>query len=711
MGKYINKNILLNTIINFSLLIIVEVIFKITNFFSLIDWASIRIIVSSLIISFIIANIEYFIPKKIHKYINISLIFVCSFYVLVETAFNNYIGVYMSLGTSSQLGAVIDYIREFILSFKWYYYFNLLPFVISILYYIFLNKRIIKKFNISVEKNNYKTLDKIRFLKKIGISLLVLIAFVILHFSTLYIPFMQNKLQVVSNSKLFKNPSVPSIAIKQFGITMYGILDVKNYLFPSEITDEYSIENNRKNNSGTNNSRIFDDTKWEEIIKNETNKKLNILNNYFINNTITDKNDYTGLFKDKNLIVIMLESVNDILINESDYPNFYKMYSNGWHWENNYSPRNSCSTGNNEMSGMTGLYSIYNTCTANEYKENTYFQGIFNLFNKQEYKTFSAHNYTEHYYFRNEIHTNLGSGKYYGVEDLGISYSNQYKNWSSDEDFMTEVLEILDKDYSDGKFMTWLTTVSSHQPYYYSSKEGDMYLDLYKNLNIKKDLKRYKSKLKILDNALGILLEGLEEKGILDDTVIVMFGDHYPYGLSTSVINSVLDYDTSVDYEAERVPFVIYNSKLESKTFKEYTSYINILPTIANLFDLDYDPRLYMGSDLLSEDYESLVVFADGSWKNEYAYYDASKTDIEYFTDKTYSIEELQRINQSIDAKIKMSSLAIKNNYYEYLYESLNKKDTENDKTNTTKQSTTKLKTTKNQTTKKKTTTTKNLNS
>ena len=102
-----------------------------------------------------------------------------------------------------------------------------------------------------------------------------------------------------------------------------------------------------------------------------------------------------------------------------------------------------------------------------------------------------------------------------------------------------------------------------------------------------------------------------------------------------------------------------------------------------------------------------MVVFADGSWKNEYAYYDASKTNIEYFTDKTYSIEELQRINQSIDAKIKMSSLAIKNNYFEYLYNSLNKKDTENDKTNTTKQSTTKLKTTKNQTTKKKTTTSK----
>lgn len=679
MNKYINKNILLNTIINFTLLIMVEIIFKITNFFNLLDWSSIRILLSSFIISFIIANIEYFIPKKVHKYINIVFIFICSIYALAETAFNNYIGVYMSLGTSSQLGAVINYIREYILSFKWYYYFNLLPFLVSILYYIFINNKVITKFNINKEKNNYKTLEKRQFFKKIGLSILVLIMFVTLHFSTLYIPFMQNKLQVVSNSKLFKNPSVPSIAIKQFGVTMYGILDVNRYFFPTETTDEYSIENNKKNNSRVDNTRKFDDTKWEELINNETNKKLNTLNNYFINNNITDINDYTGLFKDKNLIVIMLESVNDIIINEEDYPNFYKMYSEGMSWKNNYSPRNSCSTGNNEMSGMTGLYSIYNTCTANEYKENTYFESIFNLFNNKGYKTFSAHNYTEHYYYRNEIHTNMGSGKYYGVEELGISYSNQYKNWSSDEDFMTKVLEILDEDYSDGKFMTWLTTVSSHQPYYYSSTEGDKYLSLYEDLDIRQDLKRYKSKLKILDNALGILLDGLEEKGILKDTVIVMYGDHYPYGLSTNTINSVLDYDTGVDYEAERVPFVIYNSEVEPKIFDEYTSYINILPTIANLFDLDYDPRLYMGTDLLSEDYESLVVFADGSWKNEYAYYDASKSDIEYFTDKTYSIEELQRINEDIDTKIKMSSLAIKNNYFNYLYNSLNEVSVAND--------------------------------
>ena len=683
MKKYWNKNIFINTLINFIFLLMIEIIFKLTNSCNLIDYSIIRIILSSLTISFSISSLEYFIPKKDHKYINITLIFICSFYALLETAFNNYIGVYMSLGTSSQLGAVIDYIKEFILSFKWYYYFNLLPFIISIIYYIFFNKIIINKFKIKQTKNNYKKLNKKRFIKKICLSTLVLVLLITLYLVTLNIPFMQNKLQTVSNKKLFKNPSVPSIAIKQFGITTYGILDIKNYLFPIE-TEEYNIINDRKNNGNLDKKRKFDDKKWEEIINNETNETLNNLNKYFINNNITDTNEYTGLFKDKNLIVIMLESVNDIIINETDYPNFYKMYSEGYKWINNYSPRNSCSTGNNEMSGMTSLYSIYNTCTANNYKENTYHQAIFNLFNDKGYKTFSAHNYTEHYYFRNEIHTNMGSGKYIGVEELGISYSNKYKNWSSDEDFMSEVLNIL-KDYEDGKFMTWLTTVSSHQPYYYSSIEGDKYLELYEDLDLRTDLKRYKSKLKILDNALGILLNGLKEKGILDDTVIVMFGDHYPYGLSTETINSVLDYDTNVDYESERVPFVIYNKDLESKTFEEYTSYINILPTIANLFDLSYDPRLYMGTDLLSDDYESLVVFADGSWKNEYAYYNASNASIEYFQDKNYTIEELQEINNNIDLKIKMSSLAIKNNYFNYLDNSLNDKEIKESKNIETK--------------------------
>ena len=673
MKVHINKNIFSNFLINFLFILMIEIIFKIVNNFSILDWSIIRIILSSFIISFILSNIEYFINKKVIKYINIILILIFTVYSIAQTGFNKYIGVYMSLGTSSQLGAVIDYIREFILSFKWYYYLLFIPFILSIIYYIFFNKKVIKKYNININKNNYKLLNKKLFIKNILLSLIVLIFLITSYISTLYIPFMQNRIQTVSNKELFINPSVPSISIKEFGVITYGILDIKNYYFPSKTVTKYNIEQEIKENSNT--TRQFDDKKWKNIIKNESNETLNTLNKYFINNEITSVNEYTGLFKDKNLIVIMLESVNDIIINETDYPNFYKMYNEGWHWINNYSPRNSCSTGNNEMSGMISLYSIYNTCTANNYKNNTYFESIFNVFNKDKYYTFSAHNYTEHYYERSTIHTNMGSNIYYGVEDLDIEYSNRYKNWSSDEDFMVKVLEIINDIDKNKNFMTWLTTVSSHQPYYYSSVEGDKYLSLYEELDIRTDLKRYKSKLKILDNALGILLNGLEEKGILDDTVIVMYGDHYPYGLSTDTLNTVLNYDTNVDYESERVPFVIYNSDIESKEFKEYTSYINILPTILNLFDASFDPRYYVGTDLLSKEYDSRVVFADGSWKNEIAYYNASTSNIEYYTDKKYSIEELQKINNNIDMKIKMSKLAIENNYFEYLENKLKDKN------------------------------------
>ena len=112
---------------------------------------------------------------------------------------------------------------------------------------------------------------------------------------------------------------------------------------------------------------------------------------------------------------------------------------------------------------------------------------------------------------------------------------------------------------------------------------------------------------------------------------------------------------------------------MEAKTFSSYTSYINIVPTLANLFDLNYDPRLYMGHDLLDSNYESLVVFADGLWKNERAYYNAQNGVIKNYTDTPYTNEEIKAINEKVSYQMKMSSLAIKNNYFKYLENALSK--------------------------------------
>ena len=224
--------------------------------------------------------------------------------------------------------------------------------------------------------------------------------------------------------------------------------------------------------------------------------------------------------------------------------------------------------------------------------------------------------------------------------------------------------------------MTWLTTVTSHQPYG-ESLYGNKYLYLfddekYDEYDIR--LKRYMSKLKVLDEGLGVLLKGLKDQGKLDDTVIVLYGDHYPYGLSNPILQKALPYSIQEKYESERVPFVIWSNDIEGTTFTQYTSYVNILPTIANLFQLDYDSRYSTGMDLFSSEYESITVFADGSWKNEIGFYDASTSKMTYYTNQEYSLDELIKINTEVENKIKYSNLAIQHDYFNYLITSLNKK-------------------------------------
>ena len=99
---------------------------------------------------------------------------------------------------------------------------------------------------------------------------------------------------------------------------------------------------------------------------------------------------------------------------------------------------------------------------------------------------------------------------------------------------------------------------------------------------------------------------------------------------------------------------------------------MNILPTVANLFGLSFDSRLYLGTDVFSDEYEGLVIFPDGSWKNDVAYYNASTNEIHYYTEKVYNDEEILAINTEVRLKLEMSNLAIKRNYFHYLENAFN---------------------------------------
>ena len=630
-----------------------EMIFRVINEADLLTLSTLRILVEVIIISGLFSFLINLCKHSIAKKILLGLVlFVGAFYTCFQLGFNSFIGVFASLNASSQLGAVVDYIKDFFDSFKYEYFSTLIPFVGYIGVLIVFRKNKLDRTSI----------------KWTAISTLIIeVICIALYAGSILIPGLQNNLQLVSNKELFMTASNPAIAVDQYGTFGFFFIDLKTYLFPVEIEEAQFTEVIERNEEITEFSRVIDDTAWKQLISNEQDQTKKEIMTYLINQDITDKNDMTGIFKDKNVIFIMGESVNDIIAEYPKYyPNFAKILEHSYFYENNYSPRNSCATLNNEFSGMTSLYSIVNTCTASSYKGNVYPESLFNIYKKAGYTTFSAHDYTEAYYPRPTVHKNMGSEDYYNVQRLGIKYSNEYRNWADDDDFFAKVLKIIDQKQTtkDTKFMAWLTTVSSHQPYTVDSNQGNKYFNMTNGTNFPTDVRRFMSKLKIVDDALGVLLEGLEKRGILDDTVIVFYGDHYPYGISKDNLNKVLSYNTKNDMNAEQVPFFIYNPSIEGETKKEYTSYVNVLPTMANLFGLDYDPRYYVGQDLFSDDYQSIVVFADGSWKNEIAYYNASKNSIKYYTDKQYSAEEIKNINNTVKSKISFSNKIVKTNFF-----------------------------------------------
>ena len=674
------SKIVRNTLVLFTFIFSTEVVLRLLMDNPFLNWATFRIGISSFIIALIIAYLAHFFSNLIGRICYISIVTIIGIYSWAQLGLYNYLGFYMGIGNSEQGAKVTSYIKDYLVSMEWQLYLIFIPMILIILYYIFIDRKICKEVLEDEIEDGIEGRTKIYVsLLKQSIVLVIIVISSLLYVVTIVNKGMQNELQPVPNKLLIQAPENSNLAVSQFGINVYFWSDIRSVIFKTDLSElqmEYTTSiGGTVTNTGniiTDYSRIIDDTAWKSLIDNEKNKTYNKLNNYFISREITPKNEYTGMFEGKNLIVVLMESVNMIAINEEDFPTLYKLYNEGISFTNNYSPRNNCSTGNNEFTSMTSLFTINNTCTANTYRRNTYFEAIFNMYKNAGYNTSSYHGYTEKYYYRGTIHPNMGSEKYYGVDKLGIKYSLTYGEWSSDVDFVKAATPNF---INEDKFMAYLTSVTTHQTYNIHSEYGDMYTDLWDDTDYSMMVKRYLSKMKYLDMAMEELLNELEEAGKLEDTVIALFADHYPYGLTNKQINSVVDFDVNVNKEVDRTPMMIYNAGTDPIKIEKYTTMIDLLPTLLNLFNIEYDPRLYFGHDVFS-DYDDKAIFADGSWQDEIGYYNAVSgkfIDNNNDDELKHTNEEIVAINNTIQSAQKMSALAIKNNYFNYLNKGLEK--------------------------------------
>lgn len=388
------------------------------------------------------------------------------------------------------------------------------------------------------------------------------------------------------------------------------------------------------------------------------------INEFMVNEKGSKQNKYTGMFEGKNLIFIVAESFNEIAVSEELTPTLYKLVHEGFDFENFYTS-NNLSTIGGEFQALTGLYADNTILSSWRGGKAYYPYGLGNVFKDLGYNTFAYHNNSAYYQDRNVYLKTQGFDNFKGCYN-GLEKVINCEQWPQSD---VEMIEGTISDYinSDKPFMTYYMTVSGHFYYSYSGNAmASKNKDLVDNLDYPEEVKGYLATQIELDRALELIINKLEEASKLDDTVIVLLADHYPYGLPIDYINILSDYKRDSLIEANSNNLIIYNSKMKSEKIDKVGMSIDVIPTVYNLFGIEYDSRLIMGKDILSTS-EGIAIFKDKSWITNKGIYYASSGKFEAKVDDI-SDNYVDTINSIVSNRVAISRMIVENDYYKYIF-------------------------------------------
>lgn len=408
------------------------------------------------------------------------------------------------------------------------------------------------------------------------------------------------------------------------------------------------------------------DIDFVKLGENAEDKSLATLHNYFASVSPTKKNEYTGMFEGYNLIKITAEGYNHLALDEELTPTLYKLANSGFVFNNFYNPLWWYSTLDGEYVACTGLLPRSDRWAFNYTGQNStslpFSMG--NAMTAIGYSTYAYHNHTFSYYYRNKSHPNMG----YIYKGVGNGLEVR-KTWPESD---LEMIELSIKDYIDKvPFHAYYMTVSGHLNYTFTgnamSKKNKALVD---HLEASDNVKAYLACQIELDRALERLIDELDKAGLLETTVIVLSGDHYPYGLDEGGY-----YDELAGHTVER-NFEVYESSLilwsaamkEPVIVDKVCSSLDIMPTLCNLFGLEYDSRLFMGRDILS-DSEPLVVFRNRSFITDKVMYNASTGKVTYLTEEELPDKYISNMKSVVKNMFNVSKAILDTDYYSYIEE------------------------------------------
>ena len=547
------------------------------------------------------AALSFFVKKKNKNlyYVFTSFLFVAI--CIINSVYYNYYSSFSSislLATSVFVKDFGDVVVEFALNIKdWVYLWQIIGLILVM----------VKYKNIEVNKKN-------------NFSKLSVIAVVIIGIGCALPPYN-------SFSRLIKLWNRVSV-VNSFGIYTYQFDDLFQSLKP-KINNMFGYDNALKKVS-----EYYNENKYEQKI-----------------------NDYTGIFEGKNVIAIHAESLQNFAIGleingQEVTPNLNKLVKESLYFNNFYAQVGVGTSSDSEFTYATSLLPANSGTVFVNYYDNK-FTTIQNLLKDKGYYVFSMHGNDGDFWNRLTMHENMGYDKFYAKSSFVID--EEYGLGLSDESFFRQSVSMI-KDINDniGKpYYGTLITLTNHTPWDDADRISEMDLSMKVNVdgvNIVRDyledkpLGKYIKSMNYMDKALGLFMDSMDKEGLLDDMVIVIYGDHdariskknYDYMYNYDPVNDkLLDEDddnyvefNDYDYElSKKVPLIIWSKDMnESKIIDIPMGMIDVMPTLGNMLNI-YN-KYALGNDIMSiDDGENIVVFKDGSYVTSKIYYSAKNNE------------------------------------------------------------------------------------
>ena len=402
-------------------------------------------------------------------------------------------------------------------------------------------------------------------------------------------------------------------------------------------------------------------------------KETKWLSEYIAELTPTNKNEYTGMFEGYNLIFLTAEGFSTYAIREDLTPTLYKMVNSSFVFSNYYVPLWSTSTSDGEYINCTGLMPA-GQFSLRRSAENNMLYTLPRFFAAEDVYSRAYHNNTLDYYDRHKSHPNLGydfkASLLGGLSEAEwgkqIFPMENPKAWPASDYEMIQ--GSLPEYIGDDRFHVYYMTVSGHVNYNFlgnsmSAKNKDAVAELE---GMSENARAYIACQIELDKALAYLLEQLEEAGKLNNTVICLSADHYPYGMSEEQYEELAGKDLSAGLDLYRNSLILWNGAMaEAVPIEKVCGPMDLLPTLLNLFGFDFDSRIYAGRDIFS-DGEGLVVFKDKSFVSDFVSYNRKTKEATWLAEQPQEGQDayMERIKKEADNRGTFSTYILQNDYY-----------------------------------------------